>query len=83
MFTAADLEKRCKKVPFMPFRIVTSSGESYDILHPEFLMIGKRLISVGIATDANARIFDDLDVLSVLHITAIEVLPQNGTRKRR
>lgn len=33
--------------PFQPFRIVTSSGESYDVRHPEMTIVTKAEIVVA------------------------------------
>ncbi|MFO0865343.1 MAG: hypothetical protein U0744_11955 [Gemmataceae bacterium] len=31
----------------MPFRIVTSSGDAYTVLHPEFAIVTKRWVAVA------------------------------------
>jgi hypothetical protein len=43
MFTAEDIRQRIKKQPFVPLRIVTNSGESYDVPHPDLVMVGSML----------------------------------------
>jgi hypothetical protein len=51
-----------------------SSGQAYEIFHPVFLMIGKRLLGVGVPADPGDPEFDGLHVVSVLHVTALETL---------
>ena len=42
MFKVTDIGTKLDERPFIPFRIMTSSGKSYDITHPELLCINAR-----------------------------------------
>jgi hypothetical protein len=75
MLTSDDIRNRFAQRPFLPVRIVTSSGESYTITHPDLVLIGRREIVIGIATPLNPSYFDQLARVSILHITALEDLP--------
>jgi hypothetical protein len=83
MITSADIGEKLSTQPFEPFRIVTSSGESYDVTHPEVVFLSKRVAYVGVAKDPRLKIYDPVHVVSILHITALEPLPSAGSRKRR
>ena len=83
MITAADIGGKKAAQPFEPFRIVTSSGETYDVSHPEVLLVSKRVVYVGVAKDPHLRIVDPVHTVSIMHITALEPLPSAGSRKRR
>jgi hypothetical protein len=48
MLTADDIRDRVRSRPFRPLRIVTSSGEAYDGLHPDLIMMGQHDITVGL-----------------------------------
>ncbi len=37
--------------PFRPFRIRMASGQSFDIRHPEMILIGRNMAKVFMATD--------------------------------
>jgi hypothetical protein len=74
MITSADLRERVKREPFAPFRIRTSSGTCYDVMHPEFIIVGKRVVGVGKPLQPNDEEFDLLQQVSILHITALEPL---------
>ena len=58
--------------PFRPFRIMMTSGQHYDIYHPEMIMVGKASTRVYMATkpDENERWHD----LSMLLIESLEPL---------
>jgi hypothetical protein len=70
------------KRPFEPFRIVMSSGERYEVRHPEMAFLTRATLYVG--TDVDHGIPDEAAMCSLLHITAVEPL-RNGrsTRRRR
>lgn len=80
MITASDIRERIAKTPFMPFRIRTSSGEHYDVVHPEFVMVLKRLLVVGTPGNGDPE-EERANVLSILHVTALESLPVRGKKK--
>jgi hypothetical protein len=59
--------------PFKPFRIIMSSGQSYEVRHPEMAFVTKTdlLVGIDIADDGIAAEFK---ICSLLHVTAIEPL---------
>jgi hypothetical protein len=75
MLTGNDVRERLQQKPFVPFRVVMSSGQFYDIYHPELVLVGKRHLFVGTASEDNPTEFDRSSLLSVLHMAAIENLP--------
>jgi hypothetical protein len=75
MFTSADILSRVKKLPFTPMRIITSAGDRYDVYHPDLIMVGRREITVGSASQDNPAIYEQQSRVSILHVSAIEDLP--------
>jgi hypothetical protein len=78
MMAPQDLESELKKKPFLPFRIVTTDGKTYDVTERDvpMILVGKRSVIIGFRvaeTDAN---FDRYDVVSLVHIIRLEPLPQ-------
>jgi hypothetical protein len=68
--------------PFQPVRLVLSSGESYEIRHPEMALLTRTSILVG--TDAKKDgIPGEFKIVSLLHVTAIEPLPPRSPKRRR
>jgi hypothetical protein len=59
--------------PFRAFRIVMSSGQTYDVRHPEAAFLTQTSIQVGIDIGDDG-IPDDFRMCSFLNITAIEPL---------
>jgi hypothetical protein len=61
--------------PFEPFRVVLSSGDSYDVRHPEFAWLVKGGLYVGLPSQENGNESDLPDravYCSALHIAAVE-----------
>jgi hypothetical protein len=60
--------------PFKPFRLAMSSGQSYEVRHPEMAWLTRSDILVGVGgTDEGvpAR----FHICSLLHVTSVEPLP--------
>jgi hypothetical protein len=75
MFTADDIQRRVRQQPFQPLRIVTSSGQSFDVLHPELIMIGRRDLTVGVPRSDNPTQYDQISRIAILHVSALQDLP--------
>ena len=72
MFRPEDIQVLVRQRPFRPFRIVTSSGETFDVRHPELLMVGRHDLAIGRASAKDPRVYDRLIQISLLHVTALE-----------
>jgi len=63
----AELQARINAAPFVPFRIVLSSGKTYDIPTPDHLSISRLLHRISVEYDDGTAAY-----INLLHITAIE-----------
>lgn len=59
--------------PFQPVKLVTSSGQSHEIRHPEMAFLTRTSILVGLDTGDDG-IPAEFKIVSLLHVTAIEPL---------
>jgi len=64
--------------PFKPFRVVMSSGQTYDVRHPEMAFLTRTSILVGI-DEADDGIPAEFKICSLLHVTAVEPLTMAST----
>jgi hypothetical protein len=69
----AELQARLNAAPFVPFRIVLSSGKIYDVPTPDHLSISRLLRRVSVEYDDATAAY-----INLLHITAIEPLSEAG-----
>ena len=67
------------KVPFSPFRIQLTNGQSHVIQHPDFAMLKRTSVVIGLSSGQD-DIPDDHIECDLLHVVAIE--PVNGSRRR-
>jgi hypothetical protein len=59
--------------PFQPFRLVMSSGKSYEVRHPEMAMLTRSDILVGV-DETEDGVPAEFMICSLLHVSAIEPL---------
>jgi hypothetical protein len=75
MFTADDIRGRIRQQPFTPLRIVTSSGQTFDVSHPDLVWIGRRDLMVGTALPDAPTYYDQVTRVAIMHVTALQDLP--------
>jgi hypothetical protein len=78
--TADAVFARLRRRPFVPFRLILTSGTTYEIMHPEMLFVSKSGLTVAIY-DRDQRLSPEEipsreALVSFLHIAATEDLPQ-------
>jgi hypothetical protein len=61
------------KRPFRSFRLVMSSGQSYEVRHPEMAMLTRTDILVGV-DETDEGVPANFKICSLLHVTSIEPL---------
>ncbi len=76
MLTATEIRARANQRPFVPFRVVTSSGQSYEVRHPELILVGRRELTIGRSGVHDPTFYEGQDRVSVLHVTALEDMAQ-------
>lgn len=64
--------------PFRPFRLVMSSGQTYEVRHPEMALLTRTSILVGVDITEEG-IPAEFKICSLLHVTAVEPLTHQAT----
>jgi hypothetical protein len=62
--------------PFKPFRLVMSSGQSYEVRHPEMAWLTRTDIFVGVG-ETDEGVPAEFRICSLLHVATVE--PLNST----
>ena len=82
--TADAVFARLRRRPFVPFRLILTSGTTYDILHPEMLFVSKSGLTVAIYDRDQPPSPDQIPMrealVSFLHVAASEDLPQPSSK---
>jgi len=71
--TSETFREILKRAPFEPFRVVMSSGESYNVMHPEHVLVTARSLVLALP-DATHPEGERLAFYSYLHIAHLEIL---------
>ncbi len=69
-----EVQDALRRVPFSPFRIHLTNGQSYEIRHPEFAGLTRHSVFVGVAEQDD--IPERMVQCDLLHVVTIE--PVNG-----
>lgn len=80
-----DLLKRVRQRPFIPFRVVVSEGATYDVRHPDFIMVGRDTAVIGIQGDQEQDFYETSVLVDLLHVVRLEPLEKskaNGNGKQ-
>jgi hypothetical protein len=69
--SATTLKNKLSRRPFEPFRVVLSSGDSYEVRHPEFAWLFRGGLYIGLPPEGSD--LPDHEVFcSMLNIAAVE-----------
>jgi len=64
--------------PFRPFRLVMSSGQAYEVRHPEMAWLTRTAILVGVG-ETEEGVPAEYRICSLLHVATIEPLGTTAT----
>ena len=73
--THEELQAAARRQPFKPFRVVLTTGATYDIRHPDLILVGRRSAILGIVNKPNGTVYDRTLNVDLLHVVGIEELP--------
>ena len=62
--------------PFKPFRLVMSSGQMYEVRHPEMALLTRSDMLVG--TNVEDGVPAEFRICSLLHVATVEPLDQGA-----
>jgi hypothetical protein len=71
--TVQTFREMLSRQPFQPVKITLSSGQSYEIRHPEMALLTRTSLLIGVDM-ADDGVPAEFKILSLLHVTAIEPL---------
>ncbi len=61
--------------PFQPVKLTTSSGQVFEVRHPEVAFLSRTSIYIGVDIPEDG-VPSEYRIVSLLHITAIEPITQ-------
>ena len=72
----AALKERLRSPNFRPLRIVTTGGMTYDVRHPDMVIIGLAELVIGIPSKEDATIAQATHLVSLRHVVRLEPLEE-------
>jgi len=78
-FRPENVKDRLREQPFRPLRVVTSTDQTYDIYHPDMVMVGLRFLLIGTPSDDNPAFPDLFTRVALMHVTELRDLPALAT----
>jgi hypothetical protein len=76
IFTPDDVQKRLRDQPFTPVRIVTTTGQTYDVHHPDLVLVAQRFLIVGTPSPDNPSRADQVTRIALVHVAELRDLPK-------
>jgi hypothetical protein len=73
--TQPELHEHARRQPFAPFRVILTTGATYDIRHPDLILVGRRSVIIGITNAPNGTVYDRTLNVDLLHVVGVEELP--------
>jgi len=75
IFTRDDIVSRLREQPFTPLQIVTTTGQVYDIHHPDLMIALRNHLMVGTSSPDEPSVADRVTRVALVHVTEIRDLP--------
>ena len=72
---AEELMALLRKRPFVPLRIHMTDGQTYDIRHPDQVIVLRQRVDIGLLPDPATGVVERVEYCSLLHIVRVEELP--------
>ena len=75
IFTPASIKERLRESPFTPLRILTTTGNTHDVHHPDLVLVGAGSVVVGTPSPQDPSIFEGVTRIALVHICELQDLP--------
>ncbi len=59
---------------------MTSSGQSYDITHPDLVLVAKRFLIIGMPSNDNPSQIEAASRVAVMYVTDLQDMPNPTTQ---
>jgi hypothetical protein len=69
-----ELMKLLRRRPFIPLRLHMTDGETYDIRHPDNVIVLRSRVDIGVMPDPGTGVVERVEYCSLLHIVRVEEL---------
>jgi len=71
---ADELIALIRNRPFSPLRIHITGGDSYDVHHPDQIIVLRGRVDIGVGADPESGAVEKVDHISLVHVVRVEEL---------
>ena len=75
--TVKTFQELLAQRPFRPFRLVMSSGQAYEVRHPEMALLTRSDLLVGVGEEDGVA--SEFRICSLLHVATVEPVGSGTT----
>ena len=79
---AEEFSELLRKRPFSPLRVHMTDGHSYDVVHPDRVLVLRSRIDIGLGADPNTGVLERVEHCSLLHVVRVEELTMPHSPER-
>jgi hypothetical protein len=80
MLSANNIRTRLREQPFTLLRFVMSSGQSYDVHHPDMVLVAKNFLIIGLPSGDDPSEAGEVTRVGILHITEMKDIPRPASQ---
>lgn len=72
---AEELTELLRVRPFVPLRIHLTDGTTFDIRHPDQVLVLRQRVDIGMPPNPTTGVVERVEHCSLLHVVRVEQLP--------
>jgi hypothetical protein len=76
---AEELKALLRTRPFVPLRIHLTDGQTYDIYHPDSVLVLRQRADIGLQPDPVSGVVQRVEQCSLLLVVRVEELPPTAS----
>jgi len=69
---AEELVQLLRRRPFIPLRLHMTDGQTYEIRHPDNVIVLRSRVDIGVMPDPGTGVVERVEYCSLLHIVRVE-----------
>jgi hypothetical protein len=78
MLTPDDVRMELRRQPFVPFRLHLTDGRTFEVRHPDMVLVMSRSLVVGIIDPPGSTYPERNEVIALMHVVSLEPLRQTA-----
>jgi hypothetical protein len=78
---AEEFSQLLRVRPFVPLRIHMTDGQTYDVRHPDQVIVLRQRVDIGVQPDPRTGVVERVEHCSLLHVVRVEELAAESSGK--